>query len=214
MEVKPFKHIKEQLNEEYPLPQGKSLPGITRVLGWSPEKQARLAEWRANVGQEKAQQISQRSANRGNDLHKICEKYVLNNPEFIDMNPFIKPVFKSIYPILRDRVDNIMGVEKSLYSNLLGIKGRTDLIAEFDNKKAIIDFKGSDKPKKAEWITDYFMQGAAYSVMYYERTGIILPNLVLIIAVDNEEPQVFVEKVRDWVPPLRKEIAAYKAANP
>ena len=80
--------------------------------------------------------------------------------------------------------------------------GRVDCIAEYDGKLAVIDFKTSGKPKKKEHISSYFMQTAAYAIMYEERTGIPVPNIVILIAVEGDEPQVFIEKRDNWAKEL------------
>ena len=97
-----------------------------------------------------------------------------------------------------------------MYSEHLGVAGRVDCIAEFNGKLSIIDFKTSMKPKKKDWIKNYFMQESAYAIMFEERTGIPITQLVTIVAVDGtNDPQVFVEHRDDWVRPLKDTIAKY-----
>jgi genome maintenance exonuclease 1 len=108
-------------------------------------------------------------------------------------------MFKSIQPILDQYVNNIHALEIPLYSNHLKVAGRVDCIAEFDGKISIIDFKTASKPKEAKWILNYFMQCAAYAVMYEERTGVSVPRIVIVIAVDSEEPQIFVKKRDEYI---------------
>jgi genome maintenance exonuclease 1 len=122
-------------------------------------------------------------------------------------------MFSSIQPILNERVDNIYGIESALYSNHLGLAGRCDCIAEFDARPSIIDFKTSTRLKKKEWIEDYFLQTACYAVMFEERTNIPIPNLVIIIAVENESPQIFIEKRDTWIGEAIDVIAGYNAAQ-
>ena len=82
---------------------------------------------------------------------------------------------------------------------MLQLAGRVDLIAEWDGKLSIIDFKTSRKLKQKKWIESYFMQAAGYAQMFYELTGIVISNLVILIAVDQEQPQVFVEQKQDYI---------------
>jgi genome maintenance exonuclease 1 len=87
-----------------------------------------------------------------------------------------------------------------------------DCIAEYNGKLSIIDFKTASKPKRREWISSYFMQCAAYAIMYEEMTGIPVTQLVVLIAVEDEAPQVFIEKRNDWAKPLiavRKRFGGY-----
>ena len=76
-----------------------------------------------------------------------------------------------------DRINNIHALERSLYSDYLGLAGRVDCIAEYDGELAVIDFKTSTKIKPEEWIENYFVQETAYACMYFEMTGIPVKNL-------------------------------------
>ena len=69
------------------------------------------------------------------------------------------------------------------------------------------------KPKRLDWIKNYFMQESAYAIMWEERTGRPITQLVTIISVDNHEPQIFIEHRDNWVRPLRETIAQYNAEN-
>ena len=124
--------------------------------------------------------------------------------------PDMKQSFFNSKPTL-DLIDNIQYIESPLWSERLGLAGRTDVIGDFDGVPSIIDFKTSLKPKKEKWIDNYFEQGTAYSLMYKERVGKTINQVVIIIAVDNEsEPQVFVKNTSDYVDSLIKKIWLYK----
>jgi genome maintenance exonuclease 1 len=86
-----------------------------------------------------------------------------------------------------------------MYSDYLRVAGTVDCIAEYDGTLSIIDFKTSRKPKKKEWIESYFMQTAAYAVMFEEMTKKPIKQLVIMITVDGSEPQVFIENRDDWI---------------
>ena len=103
--------------------------------------------------------------------------------------------------------------EAPLYSNHLGVAGRVDCVAMFDGKLSIIDFKTSKKPKRLEWVTSYFMQETFYAIAWEERTRMPITQLVTIIAVDDNEPQVFIEHRDNWVRPLKDCIQQYKDEN-
>ena len=123
--------------------------------------------------------------------------------------PHLVEMFESIQPLL-ERIDNIHCVEGALYSDELQLAGRTDLIAEFDGQLAIIDYKTSRRIKTWEMCASYFMQGAFYAHAYEERTGIPINNIVIIMAVENEEPLLFRETKDRWLEPLRQVIHKYK----
>ena len=181
----------------YATPSGKLYPSITSILSEFSKKS--IQEWRNRVGAEEANKISGKASRRGTRLHSVCERYIQNEDEFLTGElPHIVELFKTIEPFL-DRIDNVHGVELGLYSDHFGVAGRTDLIAEFDGKLSVIDYKTSNRTKKKEWCESYFAQCAFYAVAYEELTKIPVPQVVVIIAVDNEQPQLFVEKRDDWV---------------
>ena len=180
----------------YVTPSGELYPSITTVLGEL--SKAAIQKWRKRVGETEANKISGKASRRGTKLHSVCEAYIQNKEEYLNgETPHIVELFKTIEPIL-ERVDNIQGVELALYSEHFGIAGRTDCIAEFDGTLSVIDYKTSNKIKKKEWCEKFFAQGAFYGIAYEELTSIPVPQVVIIIAVENEQPQLFVEKRDDW----------------
>jgi genome maintenance exonuclease 1 len=217
-----FNHIPVELQEmnavttdtgrKYMTPEGVNLPSITTVL--SILSRDSIAKWRKRVGEEVANQISTRASGRGTRVHEIIEKYIDNDPNFKDgYTPDIIQSFLAVQNILDDRIGDVYAQEAPLYSNHLGVAGRVDCVADFDGKRSIIDFKTSMKPKKLDWIKNYFMQESAYAIMWEERTGQPITQLVTIISVDNADPQVFVEHRDNWVRPLRDTIKQYEEEN-
>jgi len=180
----------------YKTPSGALYPSVTTVTGLL-GKDSILA-WKRRVGEEVAQQISTRAATRGTRMHKLCEDY-LNN-ETLESEDFLSfDMFKSLAPVLDTRVDNVHMQEVPLYSNYMEVAGRVDVVAEFDGRLSIIDFKTSTKQKKKDWIKGYFMQASCYAVMYEELTGIPVPQIVILIAVEHDQPQIFIEKRNDHI---------------
>ena len=112
--------------------------------------------------------------------------------------PNVKSLFNSIKPIIDENIDNIAGIEVPLWSKHLGVAGRCDCIADWKGEKAILDWKTSNKIKKEEWCEDYFLQATAYSIMFEERTGIPINRIVIVMAVENEEPLVFEKRAPDY----------------
>jgi genome maintenance exonuclease 1 len=111
---------------------------------------------------------------------------------------FDQDMWNSFSPLLHG-VDNVHALETPLYSDHLQVAGTVDCIAEYKGKLSVVDFKTSSRIKSKKDIHSYFMQCAAYSVAFEERTGISVPRLVILMAVDNEEPLVFVEKRDAWI---------------
>jgi genome maintenance exonuclease 1 len=180
----------------YKTPSGALYPSVTTVTGLLGKDS--ILEWKRRVGEEVAQQISTRAATRGTRMHKLCEDY-LNN-ETLESEDFLSfDMFKSLAPVLDTRVDNVHMQEVPLYSNYMEVAGRVDVVAEFDGRLSIIDFKTSTKQKKKDWIKGYFMQASCYAVMYEELTGIPVPQIVILIAVEHDQPQIFIEKRNDHI---------------
>lgn len=183
----------------YVLPDGRKFRSVTTVLSEKMDKTA-LLEWRKKVGEEEAQKISTQAARRGTAVHSIAERYVLNEDNYVlDSMPSGIDSFNSIKILLDKHVDNILGVELPLYSSALETAGRCDLIAEFDGVPSVIDFKTSRKLKKEEWIESYFLQTACYAMMFERLYSIAIPQVVVMIAVDHEEPQLFVKDRKDYI---------------
>jgi genome maintenance exonuclease 1 len=181
----------------YVTPDGDKYPSITTIL--SEFSKASIQEWRKRVGETEANKISGKASRRGTSLHSVCESYIKNEDGYLDgQTPNIVELFKNIEPFL-ERIDNVHGVELGLYSKHFGVAGRTDLIAEFDGVLSAIDYKTSNRIKKKDWCESYFAQGAFYAVAYEELTKIPVSQVVIVIAVDNEQPQLFVEKRDDWI---------------
>ena len=193
---------------KYAAPNGKHYPSVTTVLSILSEEA--IQAWRARVGAEEANKISHRASTRGTAVHAIIEKYIDNDENFTEgFMPNIIDNFKPVKSILDDRIGSVYAQEVALYSDHLGLAGRVDCVAEFDGKLSIIDFKTSKKLKKKEWIEGYFIQETAYAIMWEERTGMPITQLVTIIAVDNEPAQVFKEHRDNWAPKLLETIDEY-----
>lgn len=190
----------------YVAPDGTKLPSVTTVLG-AKKKQA-IMEWRQRVGAEEANRISRQASSRGTNLHSICEDY-LNNKKILSVMPDAKEMFVSIKPLL-NRINNIHYQEQALWSVKIGLAGRVDCIAEFDGKLSVIDFKTSRRIKSKEDIDDYFAQCTAYALMYEELIGVPIEQIVIIMAVESEQPLLFVEKTEDHINTLLDYIKFYK----
>jgi genome maintenance exonuclease 1 len=193
----------------YVLPSGVRIPSITTVLG-AMKKEA-IQAWRRRVGEDVANQISRKASGRGTNVHTLCERY-LNNDSLGDVMPDAREMFFSIKPYL-NRINNIWYQEQTLWSEKLGVAGRVDCIGEFDGVLSIIDFKTSKKIKTKDMIEDYFWQECAYSLMAEERTGKPINQLVTIMAVENEEPLLFIEKTEDHITGLVRAIRYYNDQN-
>jgi hypothetical protein len=192
----------------YKTPSGKFYPSVTTVT--SLHSAEGIAKWRARVGEVEANRVSARASARGTRIHQYCEDYLRGNVFEADM--FDAEMFGSI-KFLLDQIDNIHCLETPLYSDHLQVAGTVDCIGEFQGKLSVIDFKTASKPKDRDDIYNYFMQCAAYSVAFEERTGIPIGRLVIIMAVENDDPRWFIEKRDNWIGGFRKLRLDYRNAN-
>jgi genome maintenance exonuclease 1 len=190
----------------YSLPDGTRLPSVTTVIG-AKKKEAIMA-WRRRVGEETANKISKQATSRGTNVHTLCERYLRNEP-LGQIMPDALEMFKSIKPELH-KINNIHYQEQALWSTNIGMAGRVDLIAEWEGKLSVIDFKTSKKVKKIEDIQDYFAQCTAYSCMYEELVGNSIDQIVILMAVENDKPLIFIEKTEDHLNNLLDHITFYK----
>ena len=189
----------------YATPSGKKYPSVTTVTGLL--KKDIINEWRKRVGDEEANKISSKAAKRGTRIHTLCEKYLLN--EEVSVQLFDAEMWNSIRPLLDD-IDDIYALEQPLYSDHLQVAGTVDCIARYKGKLSVIDFKSSKRIKHRDDIHDYFIQCSAYAVAFEELTGIPVPRLVILMAVDDEKPLVFNEKRNDWIEEFKTLRLEYK----
>ena len=173
-------------------------PSVTTVLDKMTDK-SHLIEWRKRVGEEEANRVSKFATTRGTAVHTMAENYVLG--EEIDLSmPGNKIIFDQIKKVLDSHVDNVIASESTLISHKLKVAGTADLIAEYDGKLSIIDYKTASKRKRKEWIENYFLQSAMYSYMLWEMTGLMAKQIVIIIGIDSEpDAQVFIVNPSDYI---------------
>ena len=172
----------------YELPNGDWVPSITSVTSFY--NREKFIKWRQKVGEEKANQITRKATSRGTDFHEVAQDYLEGKSvDWESHLPASKFMFHACKPIL-DRIDNIHAIERTLFSEYLGIAGRVDCIAEFDGVLSIIDFKTAAEPKKDSYLYDYFVQETAYACCLQEIYGLRVKQLVTIVACENGETQV------------------------
>jgi genome maintenance exonuclease 1 len=194
----------------YNTPEGKKYKSITTVL--SHYNKQGIYEWRQAVGEEQANKISKKASNRGTKVHKICEDYLNNEIPELKMQmlmPDLKELFFKIKPIIDDNVGKVYAQEQALYSDKLRIAGRVDLIAEWNGKLSVIDFKTSTKQKSEEDIQNYFMQCTAYALMFAERTGMWIDDIVVLIATEEGDALLFERQIDAYRKPLMEYIDKY-----
>lgn len=175
-------------SRRYATPDGLKLPSVTTILDATKTEESKQAlfEWRKKIGAERAQAITTEAANRGTRMHSYLENYVKTgeikergtNPHSWASHEMAKVVI--------DRglksVDEFWGVEVPLYFPQV-YAGTTDCVGVHAGDESILDFKQSNKPKKREWIDDYFLQLAAYSEAHNELHGTKIKKGVILMCV-------------------------------
>jgi genome maintenance exonuclease 1 len=194
----------------YVTPEGKHYPSITTVLG-SVIKEG-IEQWKTAVGEQEANRVLHHAGTRGTALHLIAEKYLNNEKDIFEPNtmPHVKALWRSIKPVIDANVGKVVLQECPLYSDIFGIAGRVDCIAEYEGLLSVIDFKTSRQRKTKDYISNYFMQAAFYAAAFYERTNIPITQSVIIMAVDDDpNPIVFKENTYKWLKDLKRVIKTY-----
>lgn len=199
--VKPIELCEEYIDgkRHYVLEDGTKLKSVTTVLSEKSDKTF-LEKWKRKLGEEESQKVIAQANRRGSSVHALAERYILNEEDYIKKEmPVNVDTFNQIKKYLDKYVDDVYGIELPLYSKTLKTAGRTDLIAEYCGETSIIDFKTSRKVKKEEWIQNYFLQATVYSMMFEYLYKIKVPQIVIIMAVDNDHPLVFVRERKNYV---------------
>ncbi len=162
----------------YVTPTGEKYPSVTTVLSDYGKKE--LMEWRARVGEAKANEISRKATTRGTGVHKALELYLKNEDiSSLEMLPNVKSLFVRMKQEIDAKVNNIHCLEDRLFSHELGLAGTVDCIAEHNGVLSVIDFKTSVRLKKKENIGNYVMQAAAYRTMFKEMNFFFLNTSTL-----------------------------------
>ena len=149
------------------------------------------ASWR------RESRITKKATARGTDFHEAAQAYLMNEElDWKNFLPATQYMFHHAKPYL-DKIQNIHAIERTLYSEYLGLAGRVDCIAEYEGELAVIDFKTSEKIKPEKWLENYFVQETAYACMYYELTGIPVKKLITLMVTPGGEVKVFDKRNKD-----------------
>lgn len=183
----------------YQISDEKYYPSITTVLGQTllPEKRGYLDAWKARVGSAKANQVTNDAATRGTNTHLMLERYLRGDDPQLDTFPEAHVnIFKSLRLELR-KINRVYGQEVVLFSDILGVAGRCDLIAEYQGTLAVVDYKTSSRVKGADEIGDYWLQAAFYGIAHNEMFGTEIKKLVIMMGVENKLPMIFRKEIDD-----------------
>lgn len=172
----------------YTCPDGSKVPSVTTILDKTKPAEARqaLAAWKKAVGEKKAQEITTEAAGRGTRMHKFLEEYIKGRPLKESLtNPFAQQSLIMANKVIEDGfplIEEVWGSEVPLYfPNLYA--GTTDCVGIHNGDESILDFKQTNKPKKLEWIEDYFLQLTAYALAHNEVHGTNISKGVIMMCV-------------------------------
>ncbi len=192
-------------------------PGATRVLSGTKDMTG-LNAWRERIGEDKADAILKESLSIGTSLDKIVEAH-FSNPEFDpaayrDQSGY--RLYKQILPHLR-KIESAT-TQLTVWSDRAKMKGIMDIFGLFNGEPTVIDIKNSIRPKKEEYIEDYFLQCTMYAMAMHDLLGVSVKKIALIIAVrpgDNHLPipQVFVRDTKDFVKEALRRIRDYHSTH-
>jgi genome maintenance exonuclease 1 len=195
-DYKPIPRVVLEGKRFYATPDGNNLPSVTTILDKtkSQDKIEALDRWRRSVGVEKAQQITTEAANRGTRMHTYLEQYVkegvIKEP---GSNPYSWPSHAMAKVVVEKGLKNVSefwGIEVPVY--FPGIyAGTTDGAGIHLNEEAILDYKQTNKPKRREWIDDYFMQLCAYAEAHNELHGTKIKKGVILMCVKPDLDEQF-----------------------
>jgi hypothetical protein len=176
----------------YALPDGSRVPSVTTILEKTKSAEAKraLADWKKRVGEKQAQAITTEAANRGTRMHTYLERYIRDD-ELGDLptNPFAQPSWFMAAEVILKGLGNVTeywGSEVPVYYSGL-YAGTTDCIGVWKNRPAIMDFKQTNKPKKREWIDDYFIQLVAYAEAHNHTHNTDIKSGVILMCTRPEQ---------------------------
>ena len=188
----------------YLCPDGNGVPSVTTVLDKTKSEETReaLRQWRNRVGQQTAQQITTEAAGRGPSMHKFIERWLAGEDISVPGSNLVhqqahKMATKVIDGLIKPNITEIWGSEINLYFPKL-YAGTTDCVGLWQGEPAIIDFKQTNKPKKREWIEDYFLQLAAYAQAHDEMHGTKIKKGVILMCSKDLELQHWVLEGDDF----------------
>ena len=181
--------------------QGHNLPSVTTILSRTKD-QKKLQEWRNRVGNNEADRVMNLSSKRGTLMHKYLEHYVLGKgyEDLTDLGQATKKMADKVIEVGMTPVDGYFGSEITLFYPGL-YAGTTDLVCMHNDMETIVDLKQSNRPKKREWIDDYFLQSAAYAMAHDHVHGSKIRQCVIMICTPDlyfQEYRIQDHEFRQW----------------
>jgi|TARA_X000000950_G_scaffold6956_1_gene7611 hypothetical protein len=202
-EYQPIERKQVEGRRLYATPDGNAVASVTTILDATKDK-THLIAWRKRVGEKKAQEIVTEAAGVGTRMHKYLEDYIeFGKWPTPGTNPFAKQAHMMAAQIKEKamtHVDEIWGSEVNLYMPQM-YAGTTDLVGTYKGQPSIMDFKQTNKPKKLEWVVDYFLQLVAYAEAHNEIYGTeIREGHVFMCSREGEYQQfdIWPDEYQEW----------------
>jgi genome maintenance exonuclease 1 len=187
----------------YACPDGSKVPSVTTILDKTKPAESRLAlaNWKKAVGEVKAQEIVTEAASRGTRMHTYLENYIKGEPlKETVTNPYAQQSLDMAKIVVAQgfpKIKEVWGSEVPLYFPEL-YAGTTDCVGIHDGDESILDFKQTNKPKKLEWIDDYFLQLTAYALAHNEIHGTNIRKGVILMCSKDYAYQEFILEPKDF----------------
>jgi hypothetical protein len=187
----------------YACPDGSKVPSVTTILDKTKPAESRLAlaNWKKAVGEVKAQEIVTEAASRGTRMHTYLENYIKGEPlKETVTNPYAQQSLDMAKIVVAQgfpKIKEVWGSEVPLYFPEL-YAGTTDCVGIHDGDESILDFKQTNKPKKLEWIDDYFLQLTAYALAHNEIHGTNIRKGVILMCSKDYQYQEFILEPKDF----------------
>ena len=191
---------------------GFKLPSVTTILAKTKD-QSYLTKWKNKVGHEEAERIKNYSSKRGTSMHKFLEKHITGAgyEELTQIGQEAKPMAQKIIEVGLTPINHYYGSEVMLhYPGLYA--GATDLVCEHDGLDTVVDFKQSNRPKREEWIEDYYLQIAAYAMAHdYVYKSKIRQGIIMVCTPDcyYQEFKFKDGELRRWKHEFLKRLDSY-----
>ena len=181
---------------------GKKLPSVTTILSATKSQEAidSINRWKARVGEDQATRVKDQAASRGTNMHYHLEKYILGegHKDLTDEGQVAGDMAQVIIDKGLVDLSEIWGSEVTLYYPGL-YAGATDLVGVYDYEDSIVDFKQSNKPKRKEWIEDYFMQLGAYAMAHNQVYNTEITQGVVLMCTPDNYFQKFQIKGKEFI---------------
>jgi genome maintenance exonuclease 1 len=192
--------------------QGFRMPSVTTILAQTKDDEY-IRTWRNKIGHEEADRIFNLSSKRGTAMHKFLEKHIQGSgyEDLTEIGVQAKPMAQKIIDVGLTPVSVYYGSEVTLYYPGL-YAGTTDLTCLHNDKDTVVDFKQANKPKKREWIDDYFLQTSAYAMAHDYVYGSNIEQCIIMVCTPDlyyQEFKIDGAELRSWKHKFLKRLDMY-----